>query len=131
MMDLVLSGLSFARCYIDDVSKTPQEHVRHLQTVFELLRRWGLCLYHGKCKFFYDQLAYLDHMIIPGGLGVQQTKVDALQKFPIAVDVPRLRTFLGLANYYRRFVKNFSLITEPLAILTSKDQPWTWGREQQ
>ena len=45
--------------------------------------------------------------------------------------MPRLRAFLGLANYYRRFVKNFSLIAKPLTILTSKDQPWTWGREQQ
>ena len=62
-------------------------------------------------------------MIIPGGLGVQQTKVDALQKIPALVDVPRLRVFLGLANYYRRFVKNFSLIAKPLTILTSKDQP--------
>ena len=70
-------------------------------------------------------------MIIPGGLGVQQAKVDALQKIPAPVDVPRLRAFLGLANYYRRFVKNFSLIAKPLTILTSKDQPWTWGREQQ
>jgi hypothetical protein len=70
-------------------------------------------------------------MIIPGGLGVQQAKVDALQKIPTPVDVPRLRAFLGLANYYHRFVKNFSLIAKPLTILTSKDQPWTWGREQQ
>ena len=62
---------------------------------------------------------------------MQQAKVDALQKIPAPVDVPRLRAFLGLANYYRRFVKNFSLIAKPLTILTSKDQPWTWGREQQ
>jgi hypothetical protein len=103
-MDQVLSGLPFARCYIDDViifSKTPQEHVRHLQAVFERLRWWGLRLHHGKCKFFHDRLAYLGHMIIPGGLGVQQAKVDALQKIPAPVDVPRLRAFLGLANYYR------------------------------
>jgi hypothetical protein len=131
-MDQVLSGLPFARCYIDDViifSKTPQEHVRHLQAVFEWLRRWGLCLHHGKCKFFHDRLAYLGHMIIPGGLSVQQAKVDVLQKIPAPVDVPRLCALLGLANYYRRFVKNFSLIAKPLTILTSKDQPWTWGRE--
>jgi hypothetical protein len=59
---------------------------------------------------------------------VQQAKVDALQKIPAPVDVPRLRAFLGLANYYRQFVKNFSLIDKPLTILTSKDQPW--GHEQ-
>ena len=133
-MNQVLSGLSFARCYIDDViifSRTPHEHVGHLQAIFERLQRWGLCLHHGKCKFFNDRLAYLGHMIIPGGLGVQQTKVDVLQKIPAPVDVPRLRAFLGLANYYRQFVKNFSLIAKPLTILTSNDQSWTWGHEYQ
>ena len=70
-------------------------------------------------------------MIVPGGLGVLQAKVDALQKIPAPVDVPRLRVFLGLANYYRRFVKNISLIAKPLTILTSNDQPWTWGCKQQ
>ena len=57
--------------------------------------------------------------------------MDALQKTLAPVDVPRLRAFLGLANYYRRTVKNFSLITKPLNILMSKDQLWTWGPEEQ
>ena len=70
-------------------------------------------------------------MIVPRGLGVQQAKVDALQWIPAAIDVLRLRPFLGLANYYRRFVKNFSLIAKPLTILIGKDEPWTWGPEQQ
>jgi hypothetical protein len=105
--------------------------VRHLQAVFERLQRWGLRLHHGKCKFFHDQLPYLVHMIGPGGLGVQQAKVNALHKIPAPSNVPRLRAFLGLANYYRRFVKNFSLIAKPLTILTGKDQPWIWSREQQ
>src|SRR6202022_480589 len=85
VMDQVLSGLPFARCYIDDViifSTTPHEHVRHLQAVFERLQWWRLRLHHGKCKFFYDWLAYLGHMIVPRGLGVQQAKVAALQKIP-------------------------------------------------
>ena len=57
--------------------------------------------------------------------------MDALQKITAPTDVSRLRAFLGLANYYRPFVKNFSLIAKPLTILTGKDQSWTWGREQQ
>ena len=128
VMDQVLSGLPFTQCYIDDViifSKTPHEHVRHVQAVCERLQRWRLRLHHGKCKFFHDRLAYLGHMIIPGGLGVQQAKMDALQKIPAPVDVPRFCTFLGLANYYQR------LIAKPPTILMSKDQPWTWGCEQQ
>jgi hypothetical protein len=129
-----LVGLPFAICYIDDViifSNSPHNHVRHLQAVFERLQRWGLRLHHDKCKFFHDQLSYLGHMIVPGGLGVQQAKVDTLHKIPTPSNVPRLQVFLGLANYYRRFVKNFSLIAKPLTILTGKDQPWIWSREQQ
>ena len=102
-MDQVLSSLAFAWCYIGDMiisSTTPQEHVRHLEAVFERLQRWGLCLHHSKCKLFHDRLAYLGYMIVPGGFGVQQAKVDALQKIPAPVNVPRLRAFLGLANYY-------------------------------
>ena len=70
-------------------------------------------------------------MIVPGGLGVQEAKVDALQRIPASIDVSRLQAFLRLANYYCWFVKNFSLIAKPLTILTGKDQPWTWGPEQQ
>ena len=69
VMDQVLKGLPFARCYIDDViifSDLLAEHVRHLQHVFERLRAWGLRLHHGKYKFFYYKLAYLGHIILPG-----------------------------------------------------------------
>ena len=134
VMDQVFFGLPFARCYIDDViifNKTPQEHVKHFQAVFERLRRWKLRLHHGKCKFFHDRLGYLGHMIIPGGLRVQQAKVDALQSIPTPVNVPRLCAFLGVAKYYSQFVKNFSLIAKPLIILTNNDQTWTWDRAQQ
>ena len=105
--------------------------MRHLQAVLERLRHWGLRLHHGKCKFFHDRLPYLGHIIIPGGLGDQRAKVDALHRIPAPTDLSRLRAFLGLSNYYRRFVKNFSLIAKPLTILTGKDQSWTWGREQE
>jgi len=66
-------------------------------------------------SFFHYQLSYLGYMIVPGGLGVQQAKVDALYKIPAPSDVPRLRAFLGLGNYY-------SLIAKPLTILTEKVQ---------
>ena len=102
-----------------------------MQDIFEPLQWCGLRLHHDKCKFFHDRLAYLGHMIIPRGFGMQQAKVDALQKIPTPVNVQRLRTFLGLAKNYRQFVKNFSLIAKPFTILTSKYQLGLWGCEQQ
>ena len=116
-MDQVLKGLPFAWCYIDDViifNDTPEEHVGYLRQVFERLRVWGLCLHHGKSKFFHNKLAYLGHMITPGGLGVQEAKVAALNMILIPGDVPRLQAFMGMANYYGRFVCNFSLLAKPL-----------------
>ena len=64
-------------------------------------------------------------MIVRGDLGVQQAKVDALQQIRALIDVSRLGAFLGFANYYCRFNKNFSLIAKPLTILTGKDEPST------
>ena len=124
----VLASLPIARCYIDNAiifKGSPHQHVRHLQTIFKRLREWGLRLHHSKCKFFHNRLPYLGHMIVPRGLGVQQAKIDALQQIRTPIDVPRLRAFFGLINYYRRFVKNFSLIAKPLTFLTGKDQLWT------
>ena len=108
----------------DHLSKTSHEHVRHMQADFERLWQWRLRLHHNKYKFFHDRLAYLGHMSIPWGSGLQQSKVDTLQK------IPKCAETLCLANYYRRFVKGFSLIAKPLTILTSKYLPWTWGCQQ-
>ena len=129
-MDPVLKGLPFAWCYIDDViifSDSPSEHVRHLQQVFERLRAWGLRLHHGKCKFFHDTFTLSRTYACARRPGVQMAKVEALNKIPIPRDVPRLRAFLGLANDYRRFVCNFSVIAKLLIQLTSTGQDWKWG----
>ena len=127
VMDRILAGLDFARCYIDDIivySSIVEEHQRHLQQVFERLREHGLKLHPGKCKFFHDQIEYLGHTIYPGGLGVQQTKVEAIAQIPWPTDVSRVRAFLGLANFYRRYVKGFNVIAKPLTMLNRLDQVW-------
>jgi hypothetical protein len=67
-IQLIFKGLSFIRCYIYDAiifSHTLEEHVKHLQQLFKHLQAWGLCLHHGKCKFFHDRLTYLGHIITP------------------------------------------------------------------
>ena len=80
-MDRILVGLPFARAYIDDIlvfSITMEEHQLHLQEVLQRLYSHGLNLHPEKCRFFFEEVEYLGHTIHPGGLGVQQTKVEAI-----------------------------------------------------
>jgi hypothetical protein len=125
-MDRVFSGLEFVKCYIDDIivfSTSSQKHIAHLVDVFARLRFHGLKLYPGKYKFYCDRVEYLGHMIYLGGLGVVASKVEVMMSIPKPRDVSRLQAFLGLCNYYRKFVKTFSAIAKPLIMLTRSDQP--------
>ncbi len=73
VMDRILAGLDFVRCYIDDIvvySDIVEEHQIHLQIVFKRLKSHGLCLHLGKCKFFQESVEYLGHVIYPSGLGM-------------------------------------------------------------
>jgi hypothetical protein len=133
-MDRVFSGLEFVKCYIDDIivfSTSAQKHRTHLADVFAKLRLHGLKLHPGKCKFYCDRIEYLGHMIYPGGLGVVASKVEVIMSIPKPRDMSRLRAFLGLCKYYRKFVKTFSAIVKPLTMLTRLDQPWIWRDEQE
>jgi hypothetical protein len=132
VMDQVFLGLEFVRCYIDDIivfSTSPQKHRTQLANVFTRLRLHGLKLHPSKCKFYCDRVEYLGHMKYPGGLGVVASKVEVVMSIPRPRDVSRLRAFLGLCNYYRKFVKTFNAIAKPLTMLTRSDQPWIWGNE--
>ena len=127
VMDRVLAGLPFVKCYIDDIlvfSENVKEHQKHLTMVLNRLMEHGLKLHPSKCTFFYPQVEYLGHMIYPRGLGVLKSKVETLASIPRPKDVSRLRAFLGLANYYRKFVANLSRMAKPLNILIRIDQEW-------
>jgi hypothetical protein len=134
VMDRIFSGLEFVKCYIDDIvvfSTSQKKHRAHLIEVFARLRLHGLKLHPGKCRFYYDRVEYFGHMIYPGGLGVVASKVEVVMSIPRPIDVSRLRAFLGLCNYYRKFVKTFGAIAKPLTMLTRSDKPWIWGNEQE
>jgi hypothetical protein len=73
----------------------------------------------------------MGHVIYPGGLGVQQAKVKAIAHIPRPMDVSRVRAFMGLANYYRMYVKGFSAMAKPLNMLLKLDQEWQRGDEQE
>ncbi len=85
-----------------------------MQEVFGRLNEHNFELPLGKCWFFHTQVEYLGHMIYLGGLGIQHTKVEAISQVLQPIVVSRLRTLLGLCNYYQRFVKGFNSITKPL-----------------
>ncbi len=131
VMDRILAGLDFVRCYINDIvvySDIVEEHHIHLQIVFERLKAHGLCLHHGKCKFFQESVEHLGHVIYPSGLEVQQVKVEAIARIPRPMDVSRVCAFMGLANYCR-YVKGFNAMAKPLNMLLKMDQKWQWGDE--
>ncbi|KAK8923646.1 hypothetical protein KSP39_PZI019205 [Platanthera zijinensis] len=122
----------FVVVFIDDIlvySKSEAEHESHLGTVLQVLRENQLYAKFSKCEFWLEKVAFLGHVISGDGVAVDPTKVEAIREWPVLRTVAEVRSFLGLAGYYRRFVKNFSRIALPLTSLTRKDQKFVWTQE--
>ena len=131
LMQVVLAGLEWSSCfvYIDDIlvaSRSFEEHLSHIKEVFSRLRKAGLCLKPKKCSFLCDQVVYLGHVISKKGIAPDPAKVQKVRDFPAPTDVSKLRQFLGLASYYRRFVPAFAKIAAPLHSLTKKSSTFCW-----
>ena len=117
--DLVVFGSSF------------EEHQSRLKDVFEALSRAKLTLKPSKCVFAHSELKYLGHVISTEGVSVDPEKISAVENFPVPISKTHVRSFLGLAGYYRRFIENFALIAEPLSRLTRNNAAFLWTDEQQ
>ncbi|KAL5020837.1 hypothetical protein ScPMuIL_002080, partial [Solemya velum] len=120
---------SFAIAYLDDIliySKTPEEHIKHIQTVFDKLRENNLRLKLKKCTFFEQETEYLGFLISNKGVKPNPKKVEAIKEMPPPKNVREVRGFIGVCSYYRRFIPNFSTIAEPLIKLTRKYARFKW-----
>jgi hypothetical protein len=124
----------FIIVFIDDIlvfSKTMEEHEEHLRLELEKLRSNQLYAKFSKCEFWLTEVAFLGHVISAGGVSVDPGKVkDVLNWVPPAT-VSEIRSFLGLAGYYRRFIKDFSKIAKAMTKLLEKNKAFEWTKDCQ
>ncbi|GJT44174.1 reverse transcriptase domain-containing protein [Tanacetum coccineum] len=124
----------FVIVFIDDIliySKTQEEHVEHLRLVLELLKKEKLYAKFSKCEFWLREVQFLGHVINGNGIHVDPSKIEAVKNWKAPRTPTEVRSFLGLARYYRRFIENFSKIAKSLTILTQKSKTFDWGEEQE
>jgi hypothetical protein len=129
----ILSGLDAFTCsYLDDIiifSSTWSDHLRHLQQVFDRIRSAGLTVKKSKCVFANAEVEYLGHKIGLGKVEPRYKTVQALLEFPRPSDVKQLRSFLGLAGYYRRFLPHYADIAACLNNLLRKGVKFCWTED--
>jgi transposase InsO family protein len=136
LMERVLHGLQWQilLVYLDDIiifSKTSQQHLERLDSVFQRLKEAGLKLKPKKCHLFQREVGYLGHIVSAEGISTDPEKIEAIQNWPIPQDASDIRSGLGLFSYYRRFIKDYSKTARPLTKLTEKDAEFVWEEPQQ
>ena len=131
-MEKILQGIPKVICYLDDVLITGQndeEHLKTLETVFCRLGEHGLRLKKTKCEFLKTRVEYLGYCIDADGLHKSPAKVKAIVEAPRPQNQQQLRSFLGLVNYYGKFISSLSTIAHPLNQLLCQQTRWKWSQE--
>jgi len=134
LMNRVFSSFldKFVVIFIDNIliySKDEEEHAEHLRIVLQTFRREKLYAKLSKCEFWLKSVAFLGHIVSGEGITVDPSKVQTVKDWPIPKSATEIRSFLGLAGYYQRFVQDFSRITGPLTKFTQKGVKYVWTAE--
>nr|GEY35288.1 retrotransposon protein, putative, Ty3-gypsy subclass [Tanacetum cinerariifolium] len=108
-----------------------EEHEEHLRIVLRTLRQEKLYAKFSKCEFWLGQVVFLGHIVSADGISIDPAKVKAITKWPRPKTVTEVRSFLGLAGYYRRFVEGFSRLELPLTKLKMKGEKFAWNKERE
>jgi hypothetical protein len=119
----------FVVVYLDDIfvySKRKKDHKKHVRLVLDILRkeRFYACL--AKCEFAKPEIKFLGHIVGADEIKVNPAKIAALVHWPAPTDVHKVRSFLGLANYFRKFIQGYAKLAAPLRELTKAKHPWKW-----
>lgn len=130
----VLSGLPWNVCllYLDDIivhGRTFSEQLENLQKVFTCLRKANLKLSPEKCNLIRREVQYLGHIISSKGVVTDPAKINSVKDWPGPTCLAEMKSFLGLCSYYRKFIRNFAEIANPLTRLTQKDVQFAWDSE--
>jgi hypothetical protein len=124
----------FVVVFIDDIlifSKTEEEHEKHLRMVLEKLRSNQLYAKVSRCEFWLTEVPFLGHVISAGGISVDPSKVKDVLNWMPPMNASEIQSFLGLAGYYHRFIKDFSKIANPMTRLLEKNNDFDWTEECQ
>ncbi|MCO5550174.1 hypothetical protein L7F22_003656 [Adiantum nelumboides] len=125
----------FIIVFLDDIliySSTEENHLEHLAKVFDLLREHNLYAKESKCDFFKIEIQYLGHVISSHGVHMDMSKVNDIVHWPHPTNLKELQIFLGLAGFYRKFVRDYAKISVPMTNqLKAQGKTFTWGEAQQ
>ena len=133
VMENLLKGIPRVCVYLDDIlvtGSTEEEHLSNLAQVLERLGTAGMRLKREKCAFMLDSVSYLGHVISSEGLRTGDLKVKAIVDAPDPKDLSELRSFLGMVNYYGKFLPNLATTLSPLYRLLRQSSAWRWGPKQ-
>ena len=128
-MEEVCQDLPNSMAYIDDVitaSEGFNNHLKDLKSVFQRLRTAKLKIKPSKCKFGCSEIKFLGFIVSRAGIKVCQSRSESIKNYPRPKNAKAIQRFIGLINYYRKFIKDFSIIASPLTQLTRKNVPFTW-----